>query len=238
MKFHKNIKIFLSMGVMLSILLALGTWQVKRLAWKEDLIARMDAQMQAAPGDLPDFIETPKDFEYRRVRIAGHFDAGHVFWVGPRTENGRAGAHMIVPLRPTHGGAVVFVNRGFVPDDLPDGGQKKTPVPAGLQNLEGIAQLPYQFSFTPDNNPEKNRWYWSDIPAFAAAAGYEKFSPVLVTLPAVSGKDIYPSGFAVTANIRNNHLQYALFWFGMAVILIIVFVLSQRTKPARPAKPE
>lgn len=220
------------LALMLAALVALGIWQLQRLAWKEDLIARMTAQMQAPPADLPAMATTdPREWEYRTVRVAGVYNAKHVFWVKPRTQDGVAGAHMLVWLQRYWGQAPVLVNRGFVPEaEIPH-----ITVPQGKQVIEGVVQVPYKFFFTPENNPDKNDWYWADIPAMAAAAGYDVAWPALVTLPPAEG---YPAGFAVTAQIRNNHLQYALFWFGMAGILLIVFILHRREKPVRSTPAE
>lgn len=219
-------------AVMLAALVALGTWQLHRLTWKEDLIARMTAQMQAPAADLPQMAMTdPKEWEYRTVRALGIYNSKHVFWVKPRTQDGVAGAHMLVWLQRHWGQPPVLVNRGFVPD----GERENVTIPQGKQLIEGVVQIPYQSAFTPDNNPAANDWYWADIAAMADAAGYDGAWPALVTLPPAEG---YPAGFAVTAQIRNNHLQYALFWFGMAVILLIVFLLHRRDKSARSTPAE
>lgn len=232
-KLHKKVKIRIMLALMLAILISLGVWQVQRLAWKEALIARMDAQTKAAPAALPSAaVADPAEWEYRRARVEGKFDPKHIFWVRPRTENGVVGAHMLVWLKRRGWQPPVLINRGFVPDSK----VAEMTVPEGMVALEGVVQIPHKSYFTPDNNPAKNDWYWADIPAMAEAAGYDGAMPMLVTLPPVQGS--YPSGFAVTAHIRNNHLQYALFWFSMAAILLVVFTLSQREKPAPRPKPE
>jgi len=240
-KFHKKVKIRLMLGLMLAALVALGLWQMQRLAWKTELLSRIDAQ-QMPPEVLPAEVAVPADWEYRNVALAGDFDPKAVFWIKPRTENGKVGAHMLVGFRRADSDLPVFVNLGFVPGNLMD----KTPVPAPRQDnrVNGVVQIPYKSYFTPDNDPVRGDWYWADIPALAKAAGYDAAASVIVTVPP-HGKDYvppheggYPAGFAVTANIRNNHLQYALFWFGMAAILLVIFTLSQREKPANPAKTE
>ncbi|MDP2206158.1 MAG: SURF1 family protein [Alphaproteobacteria bacterium] len=231
-KFHKKIKIRLMLTLMLATLIALGVWQMQRLAWKTELLSRIDAQMQQPPEALPAEIAVPADWEYRNVDMAGDFDPKTVFWIKPRTENGKVGAHMLAGFRRTDSDLPVFVNLGFVPDHLMD----KAAVPEAMQEVRGVVQIPYPSAFTPDNDPVRGDWYWADIPALAKAAGYAAVTPVIVTVPP-HGQG-YPAGFAVTANIRNNHLQYALFWFSMAAILLIVFTLSQREKPANPAKTE
>jgi surfeit locus 1 family protein len=91
-------------------------------------------------------------------------------------------------------------------------------------------QLPERQYFTPDNAPAQNAWYWADIPAMAAAAGFQGVPDMLVVLPPSGDVASYPLGVAVAANIPNNHLQYAVFWFGMGFVLLAVYGLSLRRK--------
>ena len=91
--------------------------------------------------------------------------------------------------------------------------------------MEGIVQLPHKTSFTPDNNPSANDWYWPDIKAIASKARLKNVASVLVNI-AKREKGVYPVGGKVTVNIHNNHKYYAFFWFSMAIILQIIFFLS------------
>jgi surfeit locus 1 family protein len=222
--FQKNRKAKILTALMLAVLLSLGLWQVQRLAWKTDLLARMEAQMAAPPVDFPESLEKPQHWEYRQVKLTGSYMADQRYVLQPRTHGGRVGVHLLVPFRLQSGG-IVFVNMGWLPQDSVDA----VTLPAETQTIAGVVQLPYQGMFTPDNDPAQGFWYWADLSALAKAAGVTNAAPVLVTLPPQAG-DVYPAGFAVTANIRNDHLQYAFFWFGMALILVIVYTISQRKK--------
>lgn len=222
--FQKNRKAKILTAGMLAVLLSLSLWQLQRLAWKTDLLARIEAQMASPPVDFPESIENPQNWEYRQVRLTGAYVADQRYILQPRTHESRVGAHLLAPFQLQNGGTV-FVNLGWVPQDSVDDAIP----PAGAQTITGVVQLPYQGMFTPHNDPARGFWYWADLTALAKAAGVADAAPVLVTLPPQAG-GVYPAGFAVTANIRNDHLQYAFFWFGMALILVIVYTISQRQK--------
>jgi len=222
--FQKNRKAQILTALMFSALVSLGLWQIQRLAWKTDLLARVDAQMKSPAVDFPKSMDDPEAWEYRQVQLAGRFVPDQRYFLQPRTQEGRVGVHLLAPFHLQSGGTV-FVNLGWVPQE----GTQTAEVPAGVQTLTGVVQVPYQGMFTPDNDPAQGFWYWADVAALAQNAGVTDAAPVVVTLPPQEA-GVYPAGFAVTAHIRNDHLQYAFFWFGMAFILVIVYTISQRKK--------
>lgn len=206
--------------IMLAVLLGLGFWQVQRLAWKTDLLDTIHARMASKPAPLPETIADPAGWEYRRVTVAGRYLYDHEFLVRPRVLDGRVGAHMLVPFRRASGG-IVFVDRGWISDDL----LKKASRPQGIVPVEAIVQLPQKHGFTPDNDPAKGAWYWPDVRAMAAAAHVNDPLPVVLAVAArVPG--VYPAGGQVRLDIPNDHRQYAVFWFGMALVLCAVYALS------------
>jgi surfeit locus 1 family protein len=210
--------------VLLCVLLSLGLWQVKRLAWKTDLLATLHARLEAASVPLPEKIEKPDDWEYRKVTVAGTYLHNHEFLIGPRTKDGQAGFHMFTPLKRASGG-LVFINRGWISQEL----LKKTERPIGLVPVEGLVRLPKKPAFAPANNPPKNQWYWPDLPAMARTAGIE--SPLSVVIDAAPGeKGAWPIGGQTRLDIPNDHRQYAAFWFGMALVLSVIWFISSRTE--------
>jgi len=202
------------------ILIALGTWQVQRLGEKTILLNKISQRMAADSTPMPEYIENPKDWEYRRVALAGSFDFSHEFLIKPRTLNGANGYHMFVPFKRISGG-IIMVNRGWISDKL----MAKDNRTSRIIRIEGVIQIPHKTMFTPKNNPAKNDWYWPDLKSMAANANLKNVAPVIVTLTK-RVKDLYPAGIKVTANIRNNHKAYAAFWYSMSLILVVIFILS------------
>jgi len=227
-KFEPSIGSTLATLAMLAVLVWLGTWQVQRLHWKTDLLARIDAQMAATPAPLPEKITDPDGWEYRRVSVTGSFDYTHEFLVQPRTQDGKTGYHMVVPFRRVSGGEVL-VNRGWISDDT----MKKALRPAGTLKLEGVLQIPQKSYFTPDNAPAQKQWYWIDTAAMAKAAKIAAVPPLVMTVPPQKA-GVYPAGYKLAANIPNDHKQYAIFWYGMTIVLLAIYFLSGLKKPQQP----
>jgi surfeit locus 1 family protein len=209
----------------LLVLLGLGTWQVERLYWKERLIAERRAGLAASPEPLPTAVEDWRTFDFRRVSVAGEFrhDLEQLF--GAYAQDGRLGHHVLTPLiRP--GGAAVLVDRGWVPADKAHPAARREGQIQGEVRLAGIAR--YRGSdrpgwFRPDNQPEAGLWFWYDLPALEEALGLELL-PVVVEADATANPGGLPIGGRTRVDLPNNHLQYAITWYGLAAVLVAVYV--------------
>lgn len=198
----------------LIILLSLGAWQIKRLAWKTAMLSYVQAQMAAPAVPLPEMIDDPQKWEYQRVTLAGHFLHEYEFKIKPRMLDGKSGFHLVTLFQRASGG-YVFINRGWAAEDV------DIQRPSEIVRVEGIVQAPKKTYFTPTNNPAKSDWYWPDIPAMAAAANVIGAMPVIVT-SSVKQEGVYPRGGQLRLDIPNDHRQYAFFWFGMAGVFIFI----------------
>ncbi len=225
-KFQPPLSAMLLSLLMFTVLIGLGTWQVQRLEWKTALLAQIATRMQQTPMPMQETIYNPSAWEYRRVTLTGHFLYDHEFLVKPRTLDGVNGYHMLVPFQRLSGG-IVMVNRGWISDEL----MPKAVRPQGTIQIEGIIQQAHPGYFTPPNNPQKNDWYWPDVNAMAAAAQLATPVPVIVVI-AAREQGVYPAGGKVDSNIRNDHLQYAVFWYLMALISQVIFFIRYRQPPA------
>lgn len=203
---------------MLAVLLALGFWQVKRLAWKENLIAEITAQQSAPAFDFAALQQPWADHAHINVFVEGRFLPLDDIAVGPRTDDGQAGYHLFTPFV-LDDARIVFVNRGWSRD-------RKAGTPVGKVKIKGVVRLPEKPDFAPDNKPDANDWYWADLAAMADKIGVDAMRDVFVQLTEPVDVASVPKPVAVTAaSLANNHLSYAIFWFGMAGILLGVFVL-------------
>ncbi len=205
-----------------SILCALGLWQVKRLAWKRDLIVQIEQRLAHAPV-LPGALPQPYAAqEWLQVRLSGSLDTAHGYLVGPRTLEGQVGAHLFMPMA-LRTGQRVLVNLGFVPAGWTDDGRMKASA-----DLVGVVRVPSRTAFTPDNRPERNEWYWPDVPAMLKGKGidgiYFQRLPDAVAHSAAQ----WPQAVVARPDLPNNHAQYAAFWFSMAGVCLLVFVLARR----------
>ncbi len=220
-KFKPSVKATVTAVILIGFMVGLAVWQLQRLEWKTNMLAEMNAHMSAPPVPMPESLGDKKDWEYRRVTLAGNFDYSHEFLLKPRTLDGRVGYHLVTPFKRASGGTVL-VNRGWIADEY----LKTADRPKGLLQIEGILQYPAKSTFTPDNNPAKNDWFWADAAAMGQAAGAENVAPAIVVIAAKT-PGVYPTGGRLTIDIPNDHKQYAIFWFCMAGVLAFIWFLSQ-----------
>jgi surfeit locus 1 family protein len=212
------------------VLLGLGAWQVQRLAWKQALIDTVEAQLAAAPVALPSNVGDPQDWLYRRVTLSGHFHHDHEIHLLAQTKRGNLGYQIITPLeRPD--GSFVLVNRGWVPTERKDPASRPEGLVEGEVSIEGIVRLPWkQGLFIPDNDPAANIWFYGDLAAMAKQAGVAAPEFMVEAGPAPNPGG-FPIGGQTRVTFRNDHLQYALTWFALAVALAVIFYLFGRRKP-------
>lgn len=198
---------------------ALGVWQVERLSWKLDLIARVDARVHAPPEPLQSI--DARDAEYRHVRVAGTFLHDKETLVEALTELG-PGYWVLTPLRTADG--TILINRGFIPSTRPAHTQ-----PSGRVTVTGLVRLTEPHGrFLRANKPAENRWYSRDVEAIAAARGIGPVTPFFIDADAGGDPTALPVGGLTVVSFRNAHLVYALTWLGLAGLCLAGLVLLRR----------
>ncbi len=219
-------------------LIALGVWQLQRLEWKQDLIDKLQSRSTAVPEVLPKGDLALEDWEFLRVTMMGEFLHEDEMHLLNRSLNGNPGLHVITPFRRSdvEGGPVVLVNRGWVPFELKDPATRPDGLVEGEVAIEGIIRFQrpitgLQRVFLPQNEPGKNVWYAIDHDEMSAQIGSD-----IANYYIVDGNDavpgLYPVGKQWTLDIRNDHLNYALTWFFLAIALAVIFWIYHRPKKA------
>jgi len=214
----------------LLICLALGAWQIERLFWKQDLIARRDAAVTAAPAPVPKTLAEARGMEYRHVSDEGSFLYDKEIFLGATSDAGGQGYQVLTPLLEP-GGRVVFVNRGYIPAELKDSARRSAAQIPGTVHVQGLLRLPPTARpnwFLPDNRPDLNYWFWVDLPAMAAADNLDRVAPFYIDADATPNPGGWPKGGVTRLKLPNNHLQYAITWFSLAIALIVIYVLFHR----------
>jgi surfeit locus 1 family protein len=214
----------------LLLCLALGSWQVERLFWKEGLIAQRQAAMSAAPAPVPRNLAAARSMEFHRVIDEGVFLHDKEIYLGATSEGGGQGYQVLTPLLESSG-RIVLINRGFIPGELKDPAKRAAGLVPGTVRVQGLLRLPPDGRpawFVPDNRPDLNYWFWVDIPAMSAAAGLDHVAPFYVDADATPNPGGWPKGGVTRLTLPNNHLQYAITWFSLAVALIVIYVLFHR----------
>ncbi|MFY9291202.1 MAG: SURF1 family protein [Methylorubrum rhodinum] len=206
---------------LVGLFLALGTWQVQRRAWKLDLIARVEAGLQAEPVAPPPKAEwghlDRRAIEYRRVRVSGRFEHDRAALVQALTERG-GGFWVLTPLVRADG-TTVLINRGFVPGDRKARADRASGEPAGEVTVTGLLRLTEPGGgFLRHNDPAADRWYSRDVAAIAMARNLDEIAPYFVDADAAPNPGGLPVGGLTVVAFRNDHLVYALTWYALALM--------------------
>jgi surfeit locus 1 family protein len=207
-------------------LVALGVWQLERKAWKENLIADLNARIAAAPTSVPVAPDQARD-EFARVRGSAKFTPGQdalVYTAGSalRPDISGPGYWIMSPAR--IGGRLIVVNRGFIPAQQ----KNEPPPPSGETEITGALRWPDEAGlFTPADDPQHNVWYRRDPVAIASAKGWSAVPPFYIEqdAPQLAGA---PKVGRLVVNLPDNHLQYAITWFGLAAALAAVYLVWLR----------
>jgi len=214
---------------------ALGQWQVQRRAWKLDLIEQVQTRIHADPVAAPPRAQWPQiaaagsEYAYRRVTLSGEFLHSHTTLVQASTVLG-TGWWVMTQLSTDDG--IVLVNRGFVPQAQTDGAWRARPL--GRVTLTGLLRLSEPGgAWLRGNDPAAGRWTSRDVGEITAFQGLRNVAPYFLDLDAAA--PLSPSltlappqrlpdamlpvaGLTVVA-FPNNHLVYALTWFGLALMV-------------------
>lgn len=224
--------LFVLIGV--GILCTLGTWQVQRLHWKNDIIERLSAA-RAAPQAL-DFaaltsLATTQDLPLAYGKVKGTLLSDKEILVGPKTdEDGNPGYHLITPLKMADGGTVL-INRGWVPaEDKDPANRTALRAPSSVSvTFTGVARRPDKNAFTSGNSPSNNMWFYTDTAQIATAQQLGATAPLVLYAETSNrkfdGHAMNPPGWAP----RNKHLQYAIFWYAMAAALVGCFFFIRQS---------
>lgn len=227
------------MAAGIAFLSSLGFWQLKRLAWKENLIQSVEDRRKADPKTLDEIAslwQENHDVDFMTVKASGIFDhtKEQFYYV---TKQGVVGWHVYTPLT-LENGRVLIVNRGFVPDPLKDQSKRIDGLTSGLVNIVGLARnAPSQKpnSLVPNNDLEKNIYHWKSITQMVSQMGDKmqtNFYTFFVDAGVNASKGTYPQSGSTRITFPNSHLSYAFTWFGLAFALLGVgsYFLYSRNK--------
>lgn len=201
-----------------ALLVALGIWQLERRVWKHELIAAVDARIHAAPVAAPGPARwagiTATDDAYRRVTAIGHFRNEAATLVKAVTERG-SGYWLLIPLETRD--FTVLVNRGFIPDAM----RAEPPAAPDQAQVTGLLRVTEpKGGFLRTNDPQAGRWYSRDVAAIASAHGLSNTAPYFIDADATPNPGGWPVGGLTVVNFPDNHLVYALTWFGLCAMAL------------------
>ena len=220
MKSDKLLSLVLTFGCAFIILLLLGTWQLERLVWKNSLLQKISNQFELPPTKLNiDVIKDIYKYEHRKIITSGTYFFDDSITVYSKVYEGIVGRDMVVPFETKYG--LILVNKGFIPEK-----NYKSYINKGKSNLihiEGLVKIPKSKNyFTPENDFVNGEWYYINIDDISKYTGLilQKF---LIIENSTDKSENFPVGRSnAHKDIPNNHLQYSLTWFSLAIVLFFV----------------
>jgi surfeit locus 1 family protein len=225
------------------VLIGLGTWQLQRKTWKEGLIATLDARLAAQPVALSAPATWPsldrEHDEYRRVTFSVDIDNSKeaLVFAAPsafRPDVSGPGYWVFTPGRVA--GGALMINRGFVPEGRQDPKSRPEGQISGPLRITGTMRWPdSRHWFTPADEPSHNLWFSRDPQGIATAKGLGPVAPFYVEEESPAPPGGLPQPGKLVVRLPDNHLQYAITWYGLAVVLAAVFAAwafgSSRERP-------
>ena len=225
MTFRPLAGLTIACALLFALLCGLGVWQLDRLQWKLDLIARVNSHMAAPPVPLNRLLVMgPNESQYRRVTLQGRFDHAKEAYVFTTDAGGTPVYHVLTPFQ-TDDGRVLMVDRGAIPEDRLDPKTRSPGNMEGQTKVTGVWRVPDPPGpFTPSPNHAKRLWFSRDVGAIAALDQVRLAAPVVIEAGPAPNPGGLPRGGQTVVSFRNAHLSYAVTWFGLAIVLLGVWL--------------
>lgn len=212
-------------AILFLVMIALGTWQLQRLSWKQDLIAAVNARAFGDAAVSPKGTVNADTHAYMRVYAEGEYLHDQSLEVKALTELG-GGKWLLTPLKTRD--AIVWVNRGFLPSLAPD---IMIDEPRGQIRVEGLLRITEpDGTVLEKNDPQNGLWFSRDVAAMSAAVGIDGYRPYFIDADHLGVANAWPRGGLTNVKFRNSHLSYAITWYAMAALFLcaIVYVVYLR----------
>ena len=224
MNINKLTTFLMFSSIAIIILISLGTWQLERLRWKTEIISSINNHISLPPIEInTSIINDIKNYNYRRIKLNGYYLYDKYITIYSKVLNGKVGRHLIVPFKTQFG--YIIINRGFIPEDYkvdPSLVKHSKEV-----SINGIIKFQQKINyFTPKNNLINNEWYYVNLDEISTYFNISLNDFYLIEEHNYKNK--YPVGSQFYLNIPNDHLQYAITWFSLAIALSIFMQLLWR----------
>ncbi len=218
------------MLVSLAILIGLGNWQLERREWKLALIDSVTARTQQEPIPYAQALRLHAqgdDVQYLPVVVEGEFLHDREVHLFRQSVEGAGGYHVFTAFQPIEG-APILINRGYVPRERKDPAKRPDGQVGGRLTVAGLIRTDGEpGAFVPPNNPSKGEWFFRDHKAMGGALGLSETPPLFIDAGNAPIPGGFPRGGQTRVSFKNDHLGYALTWFGLAAVLLGVYVAHQ-----------
>ena len=208
------------------ILLVLGTWQVQRLGWKSDLISEYNNNFEKQPVTIDEVLKDSLNYKFRKVLVKGEFDNDKEIQLIGKTYEGNAGYHIITPFF-LENNKIIYINRGWVPKKYIKKESRDFSLISGETEIIGLIRMPQKKGyFVPENDGENGFWFTiipNQIFKFIKTNSNFVIKDYYIDALRLEEKITLPIGVDGKPNLRNQHLSYAITWYGLALSLLFVY---------------
>ena len=212
--------------IIFALLFSFGTWQVKRLFWKEALIERYITQSQSNPIKNPSKLDLSNINEFKSVELSGSFSHKDEVYITGKTYEGNAGFHVITPFNLSNN-KIILINRGWVSEGYRNPKKRKFSLVEGQIVLKGIIRFPQKKGyFVPENDGNNGFWFTikpNEIINFLNLTSNQVINNYYIDALRQGEKLTLPIGVTGKPKLRNQHLSYAVTWYGLALSLLFVY---------------
>jgi surfeit locus 1 family protein len=210
-------KIFVFLFI--TLFCSLGTWQLYRLQWKQDLINQISEGLKSSPIKYSQNIKK----NYQKVILNGKYNFENQIYLYSLNDKGQPGYDVITPFE-TIGKENVLVNRGWIKKEF----KNKTSINTPSKNISGmLRQANRKNPFTPDNDINKNIWFSINLEDVKKVTS-KKFDKFIVYLED-QNTDI-PQPKKITVDVPNNHLKYAITWYSISISILFYYLYFRKKK--------
>ena len=198
------------------VFISLGSWQIIRLNWKNNLILEIESSLKKPPVQLSETNVT----NFLKIKTSGSIDFDKQIYLYNLNENGTPGFEVINPI--IIDSKNYLINRGWIPFEKKD---LEEIYEFDENNIIGILKFQGRKNiFKPDNDIKENYWFSLDREDILEFTG-KKFSNYIIYL---DGNYQSPKPKKITANISNNHKKYAITWFSLAISILLLYLYFRR----------
>ena len=219
--------------IVFPILFLLGTWQINRLIWKENLINFYKSQSSSNYIELTKNVLKSENIEFRKVKLKGYFLNKNEIYISGKTYEGNIGFHVITPFKMKNK-EIVLINRGWVSESYRDPKKREFSLINDETEINGIIRYPQKKGyFVPENEPYKGFWFTinpREMYTFLNLKNEITINKIYIDALKDIGKIKLPIGANDKPNLRNQHLSYAITWYSLAVILLVIYIFFHQSE--------
>ena len=216
-KLKKLILFKIFVFLFITLFCTLGTWQLYRLQWKQDLINQIAKGLESTPIKYSASIKK----NYQRVELTGKYIFDKQIYLYSLNERGVPGYDVVTPFITTNN-ENVLINRGWIKKEK----RNNLSNVSISNNIIGLLRLPNKKNlFTPENNLKENIWFYLNLKEIEKISG-KKFSNYIVYLE--DNNISVPKPRKITIDLPNNHLKYAITWYSISISILFYYLYFRR----------